>query len=447
MKKLLLIFPLMFLAFIAKAEEEFPITSIIDKAAAASDYDIVDIRYDNPNFTSFTVHYLSVGPDCVTPDTLSGVITLPGMPFLFPGLWVLDSHHTISDNASAPSSMGSTSLGMSQVGSLAVFIATDYYGYGHTKDKVHPYLAQKQNARNSLDLLKVALDLLPSVGYKPSMLCNVGYSQGAGVAMAALNLLENDEAYSDIASHFDRGVYTWCGDGPYAPAVAANDIYNNAEHEPFPALLPHIVNGFLSSGSADLTEGLKFSDFFTEKMAGLEEVVAAKEKNNDDLSAWMVTAAGGSFKLSDFFSADMCDRESAIYKKMEPWLEANSACEGWTPKHPMFLYHLVEDDIVTFANSEHAVERLGLPAENFIAKHESEYEFNTSAAKHTQFAPKFFETMAVQAMAIYNEATGIGSIGAQQPNENTPCYDLQGQQVGNSYRGFVIRNNKKMLVK
>lgn len=436
------------LASVAKAQEPFPVAGldgIKDKAEASADYKIVDIRYDSGMYVSFTVHYLSVGADCVTPDTLSGVITLPSMPFMFPGLWVLDNHHTVSDNASVPSSMGNTMLGQSQVGAMAVFIATDYYGYGLTKDKVHPYLAQKQNARNSLDLLKVALDLLPAGGYMPSMLCNVGYSQGAGVAMAALELLENDEAYADVIPQFGRGVYTWCGDGPYAPMVAGKDIYDHAEHEPFPGLLPHIVNGFLCSAPAELTEGLKFSDFFTDAMAGLEDVVAAKDKTNDELSAWMVIAAGGSFKLSDFFSADMITMESPLFKKMQPWLEANSACEDWSPKNPLYLYHLVEDDIVTFANSEHAAERLGLPAEQFFAKHESEYEFSPANAKHTEFAPKFFEAFGLQAMGIY-QSTSLETIESQ-PAEDTPCYDLQGLRVDGSYRGFIIKNGKKLLVK
>lgn len=443
MKRTLLILFLMLFAIVAKAQSTLD-KAIIDKAAAASDYSIADVRYDS-KYTSIIVHYRSVGPDCVTPATVSGVITLPSIN-VFPGLWVLDSHHTVSDNASVPSSMGNTMLGQSQVGSMAIFIATDYYGYGCTKDKIHPYLAQKQNARNSLDLLKVALDLLPAGGYNPKMLCNVGYSQGAGVAMAALQLIETDETYTDIAGSFSGGVYTWCGDGPYAPIVAGNDIYGHPEHVPFPGLLPHIVNGFLCSAPAELTEGLKFGDFFSEALAGLEEVVAAKEKTNDELSTWMVMATHGSFKLTDFFSADMATMESPLFKKMKPWLESNSACEGWTPKNTLYLYHLAEDDIVSVANGQYAFEHLGIPADNYIVKHAADYHFSSGDALHTQYAPQFFTSFGIQALAIYGSVTGIETVKAQQQiADDAPSYSLQGLKVGSNYRGIIIRNGKKFI--
>ena len=432
MKKLLLIFPLMLLAFIAKAEEEFPIAGIIDKAAAASDYDIVDIRYDNPNFTSFTVHYLSVGPACVTPDTLSGVITLPGMPFLFPGLWVLDSHHTISDNASAPSSMGSTSLGMSQVGSLAVFIATDYYGYGHTKDKVHPYLAQKQNARNSLDLLKVALDLLPSVGYKPSMLCNVGYSQGAGVAMAALNLLENDEAYSDIASQFDRGVYTWCGDGPYDIKACVMDYLNHPDEVSFPAVLPMLVNGFLSGAPAELKGDLTFADFITDGMldAGLETWLSEKKMDTGDINRKMREVVGGrSLTLADIFKPEMTSVDGALAKKYMEFAEADCICTGWQPTYPIKLIHLTCDEVVPVFNTYSAIDGLHLT--------EDQYLLDDTESTHADYGMTFYLKLITELDNFnYDMSTTIVTTHAEC-NTKRPAKRLERGRI------LIERNGKR----
>lgn len=432
MKKLLSILTLMLLVIIAKAQ-------------SVPEYKVVDTFYEL-TYTSYIINYTSAGPDG-DPATVSGAITVPGL-LGKPGLWVMDSHHTVSDNASTPSTVGSSTAGSMVVGALAVVIAPDYYGYGVTKDQKHPYMSQWLNARNSLDLLKVALDMLPKEGQNPLMLCNLGYSQGAGVAMAAQNLMENDEAYADIIPSFSKGVYTWCGDGPYDPMTTAKEnIYGNPDKVIFPALLPHIVNGFLCSGPKEDTAGLKFSDFFTDAMAGLEKVVAAKDKNNDALNAWMIEAAGGSAKLSDFFSADMCSMDAPLFKKMKPWLEANSVCTGWTPKNPMFIYHLVEDDIVSYANAELAVKNLGIPEKNFFAKHASEYDFDPTKEKHSAFAPSFFAAFGIQGLGIYSDVTGIDVIEAKQHVLNAPSYNLQGQKVDNNYRGFVIQNGKKILIR
>lgn len=421
--------------------------AIIAQAQSVPKYEVVN-TIDEIGYTSYIINYTSAGPDG-EPATVSGAITVPKSQLAaMPGLWVMDSHHTVSDNASTPSTVGSSTAGSMVVGALAVVIAPDYYGYGVTRDQKHPYLAQKLNARNSLDLLKVALDKLPKEGQAPLMLCNLGYSQGAGVSMAAQYLMENDETYADILPSFKGGVYTWCGDGPYDPMTTAKEnIYSSPDKVVFPALLPHIVNGFLCSGPKEQTAELKFTDFFTDAMAGLEDVVAAKEKANDDLSAWMVQKAGGSFKLSDFFSADMCSMEAPLFKKMQPWLEANSVCTDWTPKNPMFIYHLVEDDIVTYANAELAVKNLGIPEKNFFPMHASDFELDPKTEKHSAFAPEFFKAFGIQALGIYSQVTGIDVTEAKQHIDNAPRFNLQGQKVGSNYRGFVIQNGKKMLLR
>lgn len=446
MKKSLLLLYLLLVTFVSKAE-----------------YKVVDIK-TTLTYTSYIIEYTSVGPDGVTPATVSGAITVPtSFIALFKDVWVLDSHHTIADSKSAPSVVGSTQAGSTVLSGMAVVIAPDYYGFGSTQDKPHPYLCQFQNARNSLDLVKVALEFLPTKGFDPFMLCNIGYSQGGGVAMAAHNLLETDSEYSGIADRFKGGLHSWFGDGPYDPVTTAADLYAKADYVIFPALLPMIIQGFLCGAPAELTEGLKFSDFFTETMntpttvtlesgttfdyPGLEALLAAKELDNDKFNAVMRAVTGGKSSLADFFSADMCNQESDIYKKVEKWMESNSACTGWKPKKEMFIYNLIEDDIVTSANGKLAFENFGIPASYYKEQHETDFNFSTEQGNHYQYGVEFFKSFAVDLAAVYlREITDIESI-QDSAISNGLYYDLEGRPAGNNYRGIFIRDGKKVFVR
>ena len=41
----------------------------------------------------------------------------------------------------------------------------------------------------------------------------------------------------------------------------------------------------------------------------------------------------------------------------------------------------------------------------------------------------------------------IVAVEADQPDANSPRYNLGGQRIGNSYRGIVIQNGRKKVVK
>lgn len=110
------------------------------------------------------INYTSVGADCETPTTVSGVITIPTENLMGTAVWVIDNHHTFADNASAPSVAGTTPAGKGGFSKNFVMIATDYLGYGVSVEERHPFLCQRQNALNSIDLFKVALQILPEQG-------------------------------------------------------------------------------------------------------------------------------------------------------------------------------------------------------------------------------------------------------------------------------------------
>ena len=168
----------------------FVFLAIATVHAFAIDYEIVETK-SSYFYNSYVVKYVSVSADMAATDTVSGVITIPTNGEA--NCIILDNHHTITSNAEAPSVQGSSAAG--RLFSLAyVIAATDYIGYGTTTDKVHPYLCQQQNALNSIDIAKIAWDMVKkqNVKLKYENLLNVGYSQGGGVAMAVHREMEKN---------------------------------------------------------------------------------------------------------------------------------------------------------------------------------------------------------------------------------------------------------------
>ena len=438
-------------------------TLFVALTAQAVDYEILSTNSDKLIFTSYVVKYTSVAADGVTPTEVSGVVTVPVLLFLAnTDVLVVDSHHTVSDNASAPSVQGGSAscIGTSGAGLGAFYpmAAPDYYGYGITKDEMHPYLSLEQNARNALDLIPVAQDILATKHHiTPKMLYNIGYSQGAGVALASMKLLENDAQYAALKQSFPRGVHAACGDGPYDPAVVANYMYDNADKVLFPALLPFIVNGFLSSAPEEQTQGLKFDDFFqpallkpatlvhpvtgeTVEYPGLEALIQAKLYTNEEVGVIMSMVCGGKSGMADFFSDEMMNKESDLYKRVFSWMSQNSLLTGWQPEDEVHLFQLEEDDIIPVQSTELAAEALHIPADRVHYYQAADLDI-AGDNKHTQFAPTFFKELISTISTSY---TSLDAIETELDAE-APCYDLQGRRVSADYHGVVIQRGIKFM--
>ena len=102
---------------------------IVATCVAFAEYQITSTK-EFDGYKSLVISYTSVGADCVTPATVSGVITIPTVNLMGTAVWVIDNHRTFADNASAPSVAGSTPAGIGGFSKNFVLIATDYLGYG-----------------------------------------------------------------------------------------------------------------------------------------------------------------------------------------------------------------------------------------------------------------------------------------------------------------------------
>lgn len=347
--------------------------------AFAIDYEIIETK-SMGWFNSYVVKYKSVSADMSTTETVSGVITIPANKEAT--CVILDNHHTIASNAEAPSVQGTTSVGM-LLSLEYVIAATDYIGYGLTADKVHPYLCQRQNALNSIDIAKIAWDLVKKekVKLEHENLLNVGYSQGGGVAMAVHREMENNPALAKEL-HFSG---SWCGDGPYDVKTTVLEYLSHPESVSYPAGLPLLVNGFLSGAPAELKGNLKFSDFITDAMvnAGLETWLSEKKLDTEAINEKMQAVVGGRpLTVADIFKEEMASPEGTLAKTYLEFAEANNICKGWHPSYPIKLIHLACDEVVPVSNAYSAIEGLQLT--------ESQYVLDDMKSTHADYALTFF---------------------------------------------------------
>lgn len=408
---------------------------MLTATAAMAEHQIVAVNQCD-GYNSYVINYTSVAGDCVTPATVSGVITVPTANPMGAAVWVIDNHYTLADNASVPSIMGTTDAGEAGFSKNFVMIATDYLGYGVSVDSLHPYLCQRQNAINSIDLLKVALEILPANGIQPMALFNMGYSQGGGVTMAVHRELENMMTTDPVIGPMMlglKGFASWCGAGPYDPVVTSQVLFDFPELVTMPVVIPMLVNGFLASAPAELRKEYKFSDFFTADLCtsrvlvnpltnetvvypGLEALIAAKVLDTTESSMLMVLAAGLRQDLAAFISADFLDAESQLHKDFFAWLELNNLLNGeWKPVLPLSLYHLDEDNVVTSQNAYLASEVLSLP-EDRVHIYSKEWPGMEAFGSHPDFGTLFFGKVAEEIQALLIS----GPVGIQAVEEEVP---------------------------
>lgn len=348
--------------------------------AFAISYEIVETK-SSFFYKSYVVKYVSVSADMTAADTVSGVITIPTNGKA--NCIILDNHHTITSNAEAPSVMGSSAAGM--LFSLAyVVAATDYIGYGTTADKVHPYLCQRQNALNSIDIARVAWDIVKKEGVilKHENLLNIGYSQGGGVAMAVhREMEENPELAEELC--FSG---SWCGDGPYDIKATVMEYLCHPDRVSYPVGLPLLVNGFLSGAPAEVKGDLRFSDFIADEMldAGLEEWLSGKKMGNDEINAKMRAVVGGrELTLADILKPEMGSQDGALAKKYMEFAESDCICTGWLPTYPIKLTHLVCDEVVPVCNAYNAIDGLQLT--------EGQYLLDERKSTHADYGMTFYQ--------------------------------------------------------
>ena len=189
----------------------------------------------------------------------------------------------------------------------------------------------------------------------------------------------------DDELHFAGSV---CGDGPYDPiAHVRYYIRENGGLLNMPVVLPLILKGMLDSNP--YMREHKMEDYLVKSFidTGIVQWIVdkndpGKEKTTDDIT----DALDALYESGQFRDVLLDDGKAYIYNLMTPEvydyfsnvenfsslpttrgvcedlhlaLESNNLTKGWTPTHPVKLWHYRSDTVVPYDNAESANQNLG----------------------------------------------------------------------------------------
>lgn len=275
---------------------------------------------------------------------------------------VLCAHSTISDNLEAPSMGGSPETLMLQ--GDRVLILPDYIGYGVTKDRVHPYINHELCARNCIDALKAGYkifrDKCKKTLHPQWNFYVIGASQGGGNALAIHKWLDTHEDFANLW----RFKYSYCAAGPYNPALTFKKYFEQKVLD-YPVVMPLALKAMIAA-YPDILGKWKEEDFYSETYlkhkADIDLMISSKkflstEINKKFFEIFPHTGETGikpgkQIFLTDILNPDVCDENSEKSKALFQCFAKSDLTKGWTPVHPIHLYHGKNDTYVSYANSE-----------------------------------------------------------------------------------------------
>ena len=319
-------------------------------------------------YRCFSYTYESVD-EVGKPITLSARIMWPKWHLLKveeePNNIMLVPHFTIMGEHECPSYGGSVeSLVMS---GDRILIMPDYIGYGVTKDRVHPYINQNVCAQNSIDALRAGYKLFKEKAkvtlHKDWRLYVTGMSQGGGNSLAVHKWLDT---HDEFAKNW-RFEYSYSCAGPYNPKKTI-EKYFEQKNLSYPVVLPATVKSMIAS-YPNILGKWKEEDFYSksylEIKAEVDKMISSKEYTSDEINNVFFKHyphkgeaginGGKQVKITDVVSDELMNPNSEIYIALMKCLADNDLTTGWTPKHPIYLFHGTADDVVPYENAKAVV--------------------------------------------------------------------------------------------
>lgn len=321
MKHLILLLGILLTALTAAAENAtYTIKAERDSTVKAN---IDGLDLGSRDVKHFVYEYPSVDPDG-KPVTISGIVMIPAE--IANGTTPCDgivmyNHYTLGSPDQALSIDG---RGLDLVsGMLAnplkpnyIVVASDYIGYGASIDHNAAYLCGDTNARNSLDGLLAAQQLLNDRQISQGkFLFSMGFSQGGTETMYAAKLTDTDDKYKHI--RFDK---CFSGGGPLDfeniyRAYVERDACDNVADVVF----------FLISNNENRHLGIDYKKLFKEPMASkVEEYLKTKDKSV--ISEIGVTSMDSISEVLQPAYMDMFSNES---RALHEELKKIGVTQGW----------------------------------------------------------------------------------------------------------------------
>lgn len=187
-----------------------------------------------------------------------------------------------------------------------------------------------------------------------------GVSQGGGNALAIHKWLDT---HPDFAERW-RFDFSYCAAGPYSPRITFEKYFEQKKLV-YPVVMPVVIKA-MRAAYPDILGKWSEEDFFSESYLQKKEIidlmVDSKEYTSDEINEYIFNMyphtgeqdiqGGKEIWLSDIVSSDIMNLESDLCKALFECLDKNDLTQGWTPIHPIHLYHGKNDDIVSYANAQ-----------------------------------------------------------------------------------------------
>jgi hypothetical protein len=276
-----------------------------------------------------------------TPATISGVIIIPAEiadgTAPCDGIMLL-TRATLSSIDDAPSTGNAQLLNGLIANPLKpnyILVMSDFIGYGSSKDYPSFYHSGDVNARNSLDGLLAAKQLLNDEAISQGKyLFNLGFSQGGSETLYVAKL--RDMEYKDKGITFTK---TFAGGGPTDYVVAYREYVERDWCEDCKDVVMMLI-----SAVENLHLKIDYKDLFKEPLAsGAKEYVKTKSKGT--LGDYGVSMKDS---LSHLIQPAYMNLESDEAKALIEELKKINLMNGWEPDttQKYFIEHSRHDDFV-----------------------------------------------------------------------------------------------------
>ena len=273
---------------------------------------------------------------------------------------ILSPHFTITTDKSSPTSGNAYEIPFMS-GNL-LLIQPDYQGFGITKDMDQAYINHEVCAQQCIDALKAGYKLFSEqanvIMESDWKLYVAGCSQGGGNTLACHKWLDTHE---DFAKAW-RFEYSYSGSGPHSPRITFQKYFDQ-KGIIFPVVFPVVIRSMKMS-YPDILGKYEEEEFFSDKYntikPQIDQMVASKEYSSDQINQvifdnFPTTVDDDGNKtvaLADLLSENTMDMNSDMTKALFECLDKNDLTTGWTPIHPIYLFHGKRDLIVPYANAE-----------------------------------------------------------------------------------------------
>ena len=314
--------------------------NIISEADTVIKTVVENITIDSRSVRRFVYEYESKDADG-KPATLSGIIMIPSN--ILDGEAPCDgvmlfNRATLSKPEAAPSVADdgiTNALLANPLNPNYILVASDFIGYGSASEYPMFYHSGDVNARNSLDGLLAARQLLDDRGISQGKyLFNLGFSQGGSESLYVAKL--RDMEYKDKGVSFTK---TFAGGGPTDYVEAYKEYVTKDWCEDVKDVVM-----MLTSAIVNLHIDIEFSDMFTEPLASkIPELVARKEK-----AVFNEIGIGMRDSLSHLIQPAYMDLNSDEAKAFMAKLEEINLMNGWEPDldQQYFIEHSRHDNYV-----------------------------------------------------------------------------------------------------